>query len=131
VGTWELTGHTLDSAEDNITGWTAFEWLPGGFFLKVTGWLNFMGFRVESLEVVGYDPTSQTFPSTVYSNMDGNALPYHWDVQGNTVTHWEQTSKFTGTLSEDGKTLTGGWRPKVAEQQAHENAYDVIMTRTG
>ena len=31
VGTWTLKGRTLDSKEDNITGWTTFEWMLGGF----------------------------------------------------------------------------------------------------
>jgi len=25
LGTWDLTGHTLDSDEDNITGWNTIE----------------------------------------------------------------------------------------------------------
>jgi hypothetical protein len=32
VGKWELKGRTLNSKEDNITGWTTFEWMPGNFF---------------------------------------------------------------------------------------------------
>jgi hypothetical protein len=43
--------------------------------------------------------------------MSGIALPYHWNVQGDNVTHWTETHKYTGTFSEDGKTLSGGWRP--------------------
>jgi hypothetical protein len=37
VGTWDLRGRTLDTAEDNITGWVDFEWLQGGFFLEARG----------------------------------------------------------------------------------------------
>jgi hypothetical protein len=33
VGTWEIKGRTLDSEQDNVSGRTTFEWLPGGFFL--------------------------------------------------------------------------------------------------
>jgi hypothetical protein len=33
IGTWDMKGHTLDSREDNISGWNTFEWLPGGFFI--------------------------------------------------------------------------------------------------
>ena len=43
VGTWELKGRTLNSTEDNITGWTTFEWLPGGFFLKSVGEIDVNG----------------------------------------------------------------------------------------
>ena len=129
VGTWELKGRTLDSNEDNITGWTTFEWMPGGFFLKAIGEINFKGFILQSLEIISYDPTSQTFPSNVYSNMSGAVLPYQWNVQGNKVTHWTDVAKYTGTLSEDGKTLSGGWRPTEGNKSSDKVAYDAIMTR--
>ena len=129
IGTWEMTGRTLDSEADNITGWNTFEWLPGGFFLKSTGEINFNGVMIQSLEIIGYDPASRTFPSHVYSNLDGNVLPYTWDVQGGTVTHSDGTSTYTGTLNADGRTLSGGWRPKAGEKESPGNAYDAIMTR--
>ena len=129
IGTWDLMGRTLESEKDNITGWNTFEWLPGGFFLKSTGEINFNGTLIQSLEIIGYDPTNRTFPSNVYSNMDGKVLPYSWYIQGNTVTHSDKTSMYTGTFSADGKTLSGGWRPKEGEQESPENSYDAIMTR--
>jgi hypothetical protein len=129
IGTWEMKGHTLDTEENNINGWNTFEWLPGGFFLKSTGEINFNGEKIQSLELIGYDPSSQTFPSSVYSNLDGNVLPYQWNVQGKTVTHSDASSKYMGTLSEDGRTLTGGWRPKEGEKEIPGNAYDAVMTR--
>ena len=129
IGTWDLKGHTLDSDEDDITGWNTFEWLPGGFFMKSTGEINFKGALIQSLEIIGYDPENHTFPSNVYSNMDGKVLPYSWNIQGNSVTHSDKTSTYTGTFSADGKTLSGGWRPKESEQESPENSYDAIMTR--
>jgi len=129
IGTWNLKGRTLDSEKDNVTGWNTFEWLPGGFFLKSTGEINFKGVLIQSLEIIGYDPESHTFPSNVYSNLDGKVLPYSWNIQGNTVTHSDKTSKYTGTISENGQTLLGGWRPKQGEQESPENSYDAIMRR--
>src|SRR6185503_5939319 len=129
IGTWDLKGRTLDSEKDNITGWNTFEWLQGGFFLKSTGEINFKGVLIQSLEIIGYDPETHTFPSNVYSNVDGKVLPYSWNIQGNTVTHSDKTSKYAGTISEDGQTLWGGWRPKEGEQESPENSYDAIMTR--
>lgn len=126
VSTWDIKGRTPDSKEDNITGWMTCEWLPGGFFLKQIGEIDFRGFKVQSLELIGYDPSTQTFPSSVYSNMSGIALPYHWNVQGNNVTHWTEADKYTVTLSEDGKTLSGGWRPVEGKEGV---AYDAVMTR--
>lgn len=107
VGKWDLRGRTLDAAEDNITGWVNFEWLPGGFFLQATGEIDFMGTKVQSLEILGYDPETKIFPANVYSNMDGKVTKYYWDILGNTVTHWTKGSKYTGKLSEDGHILSG------------------------
>lgn len=129
VGKWELIGRTLDSKEDNISGWSSFEWMPGGFFLKVSGEINFKGMNIQSEEIIAYDPASRTFRSSVYSNMSGSVLPYYWDVEGNIVTHWMESAKYTGTLSEDGRTLSGGWRPIEGKEGSENVAYDAVMTR--
>jgi hypothetical protein len=129
IGTWELKGRTLNSQEDNISGWTTFEWLPGGFFLQIRGEITFKGLRSQSVEIIASDPTSQTFPAHVYSDMSGTVLQYQWDVQGNIVTHWTKGAKYRGTLSEDGKTLVGGWRPDEGVEVTDGAAYDATMIR--
>jgi len=129
VSKWELKGRTFDSKEDNITGWTTFEWMPGGFFLQSVGEMNFQGFIIKSLEIIAYDPESKTFPSHVYSNMSGTMLPYSWDIQGNTVRHSGLGATYTGNFSEDGNMLTGGWRPDEGTESTDGNAYDAVMTR--
>ncbi len=129
VGTWNMTGRTLDAKTDNITGWNTFEWLPGGFFMSSRGEINFNGTFISSLEIIGYDAASDTFPSTVYSNLDGTPAAYAWNVQGNIVTHSDPTSKYTGTLSADGNTLSGGWRLNPGEKAQEGSNYDAVMTR--
>src|SRR5437867_4783123 len=99
VGTWDLKGRTSDAREDNVTGWSTFEWMPGGLFMKVTGEITLKDFHVQALEIIGYDPKSDTFSAHVYSNVSGDVSQYHWNVEGNQVTHWEDNSKYTGTLS--------------------------------
>jgi len=126
VGTWDIKGRTLDSKEDNITGRMTCEWLPGGFFLKQSGEITLGALRVQCLEIIAYDSLTQTFPSTVYGSMSGVALQYHWNVQGNNVTHWTDEDRYTGTFSEDGNTLSGGWRPVEGKEGL---AYDATMTR--
>jgi len=129
VGRWNLKGRTLDSKKDNITGWNTFEWLPGGFFLKSFGQIDFKGFVVKGLEIIAYDPKKKTFPSTVYSNLSADVLAYEWDVQGNSVIHSGLGWKYAGTLSEDGNTLTGSWRPDKGTKSTEGNAYDAVMNR--
>lgn len=129
VGKWDLRGRTLDTAEDNITGWVNFEWLPGGFFLEARGEIDFNGNKVQSLEILGYDPETDTFPANVYSNTNGTVLKYYWDIKENTVTHWTEGSEYTGSFSDDGKTLSGGWRPQAGNEGNPESTYDAVMTR--
>ena len=129
VGTWSIKGRTLDSQDDNISGRVTIEWLPGGFFLQQRGEMEFMGSKIHSLEIVGYDPSTKAFFSNVYSNMAGVPAPYEWDVQGNVVTHWTEGSKYTGTFSEDGNILSGGWRPEEGKEGSENAAYDATMTR--
>ena len=129
VGTWDITGHTLDSENDNISGRTTFEWLPGGFFLQQRIEMNFMGYKIQSLELIGYDPSTQAFSSHAYSNMAPFALPYRWDVQDNILKISIEGAKFKGTFSEDGNTFSGGWRPDPAKEGAGHVAYDVVGTR--
>jgi hypothetical protein len=88
VGIWDIKGRTVGSKEDDVTGRMTSEWPPGGFFLKQRGEINCSSSKVQSLEIIGRDPSSQNLPSSVYSNISGDISPYRWDVQGNTVTLW-------------------------------------------
>ena len=63
VGTWGMEGHLVGSDEITVTGETTFRWLPGGFFLEQRAALHFLGLEIESLELIGYDPETRTFPS--------------------------------------------------------------------
>ena len=80
VGSWDMKGRTQGSDVDNVSGRATFEWLPGGFFLQQRFSLDFAGLQIETLELVGYDPETNTFPSTVYSNLAPTPLPYRWEV---------------------------------------------------
>ena len=134
VGTWSMTGRTLDASEDNVSGETTFEWRPGGFFLQQRVKLNFAGYDVQGLEIIGYDPATGKFPSTVYASMVGVPIPYEYDVQGNEITirtELEGGATFRGTLSEDGTSFRGGWRPDEGQEGPGNVAYDLSGTRVG
>jgi Protein of unknown function (DUF1579) len=128
VGTWSMEGNLVGSDEKTIRGETTFRWLPGGFFLEQHVRLNFMGMEIDSLELIGYDPETKTFPSTVYSNLSPAPLPYRWDVQGETVTitvsYDPLDATFTGSWREDG-TFSGGWRPNPGADETVNVPYDI------
>jgi hypothetical protein len=128
VGRWSMEGHLVGSDEKTITGETTFSWLPGGFFLEQRARLNFMGLEIESLELIGYDPDTDTFPSTVFANMSPSPLPYRWEVQGDavtiTVSHGPLDATFNGSWLEDG-TFSGGWRPNPGGDETVNVPYDI------
>jgi uncharacterized protein YndB with AHSA1/START domain len=132
VGTWAIKGRTRDADHDNVFGKTSFEWLPGGFFLQQCMELDFMGLGVRGLEVIGYDPSTGTFPSTLYSNLTGVPITYTYDVQGDRVTIRTELAggaTYTGTFSDDGDTGSGGWRPDEGMEGPGNVAYDITATR--
>jgi hypothetical protein len=128
VGRWSMEGHLVGSDETTITGEATYRWLPGGFFLEQHVRMDFMGMEINSLELIGYDPETKTFPSTVYSNLSPEPLPYRWDIQGDTVTitveYGPLNATFTGSWREDG-TFSGGWRPNAGADETVNVAYDI------
>jgi Protein of unknown function (DUF1579) len=85
VGTWTMEGNLVGSDEHNIRGQTTFRWLPGGCFLEQRARIDFAGQQIDALELIGYDPETDTFPSTVFSGFSATPLPYRWQVRGDRV----------------------------------------------
>jgi Protein of unknown function (DUF1579) len=133
VGSWTMEGHLVGSTENNIRGRASYRWLPGGFFLEQRVELDFMGLKIDSLELIGYDPETQTFPSTVYSNLSPAPLPYRWKVDGDSViisvTYGPLDATFTGAFSEDSQSFGGGWRPNPGADEALNVPYDIAGDR--
>jgi len=127
VGTWNIKGR-VPGEDGEVSGQATFEWLPGKFFLEQRFYMNFLGQRIEGLEIIGYDSVTKAFTASVYSNM-GATSPYQWDVQNNVVTHSTEGSHYKGTLSSDGNTLTGRWEPEKGKESSSNVAYDTTMTR--
>jgi hypothetical protein len=133
VGTWSLEGNLVGSDETTIRGETTFRWLPGGFFLEQRFTMDFMGMQIHSLELIGYDPETDTFPSTVFSNLSPSPLPYRWEVGEDTLTitvsYGVMDATFHGRFDEDGDGFRGGWRPNPGADEAVNVPYDVAGRR--
>jgi hypothetical protein len=73
--------------------------------------------QIESLELIGYDPQTSTFPSKVLEP-PAPSLPYRWEVDDGTlrisVSLGPLDPAFTGTFDEDGDGLAeaGGRTPE-------------------
>lgn len=133
VGTWSMEGHLVGSDEYNIRGRASYRWLPGGFFMEQRVELDFLGMRIESQELIGYDPETGTFPSTVYSNLSPTPLPYRWEVRDGDVTisvsYGPLDATFTGAFSEHGDSFSGGWRPNPGADETVNVPYDISGRR--
>ncbi len=132
VGTWTMDGNLVGADQRTIKGQTTFRWLPGGFFMEQHVTMDFAGFaQIDSLEVIGYDPETGNFPSTVYSNMSPMALPYTWTIDGDTLTiavsYGPLDATFTGKWS--GDDFSGGWRPNPGADETINVPYDIGGSR--
>lgn len=111
VGTWNLRGRDFDTSGE-ITGQVTFEWLAGGFFLIQHFYINYIGQEIKGIEVIGYDPANDTFPSHIFDN-SGNHLQYTYEVSDATITIWAgpkgSPTHMEGKVSEDGSTFSGRW----------------------
>ena len=128
IGTWDMKGHLVGSDERNIKGRATYRWVPGGFFVEQHVELDFMGLGIDSVELIGYDPETGTFPSTVYSNLSPAPLPYRWKVDGDTVTitvsYGPLDATFTGRFVDDDR-FEGGWRPNPGADETVNVPYDI------
>lgn len=139
VGTWRLEGRPIGADEDTITGTTKFRWLhkagdaDTGFFLQQDMHMDYAGQRIESRELIAYNPRTQAFSSRVYSNMAPDPWPYAWDIQGDewtiSIKHGAMDATFTGKFSADGKRFSGGWRPNPGADETINAPYDISGTR--
>lgn len=133
IGTWDMEGHLVGSDETAIKGQATFRWLAGGFFLEQRFHMNFLGMELESVELIGYDPETGTFPSTVYANIAPTPLPYRWEVDEDTlkisVSYGPMDATFTGRFDDDGNGFRGGWRPNPGADESVNVPYDIVGRR--
>jgi len=120
--TWSAPTSTTSEARRASGGFR------GGFFLEQRARIDFAGQQIDALELIGYDPETDTFPSTVFSGFSPTPLPYRWDVRDDrvtiTVAYAPLDATFTGFWREDG-TFAGGWRPNPGADQTVNVPYDI------
>jgi hypothetical protein len=131
IGTWSMKGRTAGADEDNISGTTRFEKLPGGFFVKQHIQMDFAGYPIDALEIIGYNKEKDGLTSLVYTTTD-DPLPYSWKVEGDkveiSVVYGVFDASFHGEFLLDG-TYKGGWRPNPGADKDVNVPYDVVGSR--
>jgi len=129
IGSWEIVGRSDGVDHDNIRGRVAIRPILDGQVLELTGTMRVNDVEMESLELVWPDPAGG-FAAHVYSS-SGEPRPYRWDRAGTTVTHAGSGATYSGTISEDGATITGRWQPDPGQPVEPGSAYDAVMRRVG
>jgi hypothetical protein len=131
IGTWHLTGRSVGAGHDNITGELTGRAILGGQVLELAGTMRIGGQAISSLELVWADEAAGDFAAHVYPPVAGAPLDYRWARSGATLTHAGLGATYTGTISDDGTTITGGWRADPGQPEHPGSSYDAIMRRVG
>ena len=109
IGTWQTTGATRATASEpsqQIEAVDSYEWLQGGYFiLHHIESKKPMAFK--GLEIIGRDESGNYFLHH-YDSMGGRVVS-KGEMSGRCWHITSQSERFTGTISEDGRTITGSW----------------------
>jgi hypothetical protein len=111
VGKWNTQGQIKESPfgpTGKIIGTDTYEWLSGGFFLIHRVNVRMGDQRNESIEIIGYDTSSKTYPMHSFDSQ-GNSIVMQASVVGDTWTFIGESMRFTGAFSDDGKSISGKW----------------------
>ena len=111
VGTWRTEGRMeagpLGPAAA-IRGTDRYEWLPGGFFLVHRVDVRMGDEQVNTIEIIGWDPESRTYPMRWFDGRGGSGT-YHAAFRDGAWTFAGETERFTGRFAADGGTISGTW----------------------
>jgi Protein of unknown function (DUF1579) len=114
VGNWKTQGWTKATTEApaaEIDAVDTYEWAPGGFALLHGVDAKVGDEKVEGAEIIGYDPERGAYV-TQYFGSDGPAAYEANLAEENGSLTWRmrgETTRFTGTFSDDGSVITGHW----------------------
>ncbi len=129
LGSWRLTGRSTNADHDNITGELTSRLILDGQVLELTGTMRVNDKSMDSLELIWADEASGDFAAHVYPPSAGAPHDYRWARSGSTLTHTGLGATFTGTISDDGATITGGWRADPGQPEHPGSNYDATMRR--
>ncbi len=116
VGDWEFTSPQFPDTRGQFT----FEWVEGGAFLveRMAGNAAWM---------IGRDDSTETY-SILYYDSRGVSRVYAMSLEGNVWKIWRNapgfSQRFTATLSDNGRTITGYWE-KSSDGLNWERDFDI------
>ncbi len=120
VGVWEFSSPQFKGAGGRVT----FEWVEGGAFLveHMAGNASWM---------IGRDEPQESY-TILYYDSRGVSRVYQMSLVANLWKIWRNSAgfsqRFTSTLSDDGRTITGFWE-KSSDGSNWERDFDITYTK--
>jgi hypothetical protein len=117
VGAWRLVATFKDKPPADIGARATFEWLPGEQFL-IQRWEVPMPEAPDGIAIIGSDPAREGNYLQHYFDTRGVARVYKMSFANGVWKLWRDeadfspldfSQRYTGTFSEDGKTIAGAW----------------------
>jgi hypothetical protein len=116
IGEWSLGADFPNAPPTDVRGRVVFEWLPGEQFL-VQRWEVPVPEAPDGIAIIGFDRGRETFLQH-YFDSRGVVRVYEMSFSDGLWKLWRTTAdfspldfsqRFTGTFSDDGKTIDGRW----------------------
>lgn len=129
VGAWRIEGRSTGSPPISIGGRTDTRWSRDGRTLEQRTLLVVDRKEIPAIEIIRFDPATQTFPAVVYT--DGSTEPQQcaWRISGDRLVHSVPEATFRGHLSADRRAIRGRWTPRDRSSSNAESSYAATLRR--
>jgi hypothetical protein len=138
VGEWSVQAVAPWAPPSDLRGRTVFDWMTGGKFL-VQRWEVPIDEAPDGLAVIGSDPENSGGYLQHYFDSRGVARVYSmgfddgvWTLSRTTAdfSPLDFAQRFTGTVSENGRTIRGHWE-LAHDGSTWEHDFELVYTRVG
>ena len=136
IGEWRLVATFKDIPPVDMGARVTFEWLPGERFL-IQRWEVPIPEAPDGIAIIGADPEHAGNYLQHYFDTRGVARVYKMSFENGVWTLWRDeadfspldfSQRYTGTISEDGKTIAGAWEI-CHDGTTWEHDFDLTYTR--
>jgi hypothetical protein len=137
LGEWTLLAAFGDMPPTDIGARASFEWLAGERFL-VERWEVPLPEAPDGIAIIGADPESEGNYLQHYFDSRGIARVYKMSLEDGVWKLWRDEpdfspldffQRFTGTFSDDGKTIAGTWETSP-DGKTWERDFDLTYTKS-
>jgi hypothetical protein len=126
VGQWEITVPQFPGPP----GRAVIEWLEGGAYLRIHA--EATDPAPDGTLIVGRDDTGGDTYTALYYDSRGVSRVYQMSFGDREWKMWREApgfwQRFSGRLSQDGKTITGAWK-QSPDGSSWEHDFDLTYTR--